>query len=310
MENTRRFESALYGIGIRLRDILQRLPHGVRNNVQEIRLRRDLPVTLTVNGETVFVGNNSQIYFHIVRDLAFAYKEDLNDSFRLLCRGSAFAHSEELKNGFIMMRQGHRAGVCGTLTAGGIMRDISSINIRIAREIKGAANPLIGRLKGGMLIAGPPGSGKTTILRDLIRQLSDGANGKFWRVCVIDSRGEISGSCEGQIINDLGRNTDVLLTPDKAAGIEIAVRTMFPDIVAFDEIGTAEELRRVSESFNAGVRVLTTAHISGGMDLLKRSVTNQLINSGAIDTIAVLPPVPGGKIQFYDKKELSANVVR
>ena len=310
MDNTERFDSVLYGVCPRLRAILRLLPESVRNRTQEIRLRRGLPLTLTVDGGTLFVRDGGQTSPFIVKDLATAMEKDLAESFRLLCHGSAYAHTTELKQGFIMMSHGHRAGICGICGAGGMIRDISSINIRIAREMIGAADGLVTRYTGGgLLIAGPPGSGKTTLLRDFVRQLSDGVTGRYLRACVIDNRGELAGSHNGQSVNDLGKNTDVLMTKDKASGIEMALRTMFPDIIAFDEIGTAAELSGVHESFNAGVQVVTTAHISDEDDLMRRSVTAGLLRGGAIGTVAILGTKVGGEIRFFDKKELCSDLV-
>ena len=309
MEKTKRFESVLYGVAPRIRSVLCELPVAVKQNAEEIRLRTGLPVALTVGGETVFIRESGQTSFIITRDLLKAEKADLEESFKLLCKSSVYAHEKELKNGFIMMDNGHRAGVCGTLTEGGVMRDITSVNIRIAREIFGAANDIVLDFDGGgLLIAGPPGSGKTTVLRDLVRQLSGGVCGKHYRVAVIDSRGEISGGIGGDAGNDLGPDSDVLLTADKAAGIEIAIRTMFPDIVAFDEIGTEEELKKVSESFCAGVTVITTAHIGSADELMRRRVTAALIKSEAVSKIALLPRLHGATIKIIPVKELCCGV--
>ena len=159
-----------------------------------------------------------------------------------------------------------------------------------------------------MLIAGPSGSGKTTVLRDLIRQLAGGVCGKIYRIAVIDSRGEISGSFDGKCGNDLGAGSDVLLTTDKAAGIEMAVRTMFPDIVAFDEIGNEAELKRVSESFCSGVDIITTAHAGSIADLKRRRITAALINSGAVANIAMLPEIHGGTVKIINAEELENGV--
>lgn len=309
MKNEDRFESALYGLAPGIRETLKKLPAVVKQNSEEIRLRCELPVALTVGGETVFVLESGQTSFSVTENVLISKRSDIDESFKLLCKSSVYAHAKELENGFIMMDGGHRAGVCGTLTPSGAMHNVSSLNIRIAREVFGAANDIARRYKGGgLLIAGPPGSGKTTVLRDLIRQLSCGLYGKAYRVAVIDSRGEISGSSCGKSENDLGPNSDVLLTADKAHGLEIAVRTMFPDIAAFDEIGTKEELARVRESFCAGVGVITTAHIGSAADILKREVTASLVKSGAISEIAVLPQLHGGTIRFINTKELVSGV--
>ena len=257
----------------------------------------------------MFVLENGQISFCLTRGLLKTEASELAESFKLLCKSSVYAHTEELKKGYIRLRGGNRAGVCGTLNENGNMSDISSVNIRIAHEIRGAANDIVRAYKpGGLLIAGPPGSGKTTVLRDLIRQLAGGVCGKIYRIAVIDSRGEISGSFDGKCGNDLGAGSDVLLMADKAAGIEMAVRTMFPDIVAFDEIGNEDELRRVSESFCSGVDIITTAHVGGISDLKRRRITAALIGSGAVASIALLPEIHGGTVKIISAEELNDGV--
>ena len=195
-----------------------------------------------------------------------------------------------------MMKGSHRAGICGTKIPDG-MRDVSSINIRVAREILGCADPLVARMGDkGLLIAGPPGSGKTTLLRDAVRQLS---TYKKQRVAVVDCRGEIAGMQGAEPQNDIGENTDVISGGEKQEGIEMAVRAMGPQIVAFDEIGSASEVDEVIKALLGGVRVITTAHCGSKEDLYRREITNKLINSGAISCVALLSRA-GGRIEYID----------
>ncbi len=305
MENKKQFEGILYVFPNRILKVLDALPPCVKQNVSEIRLRAGLPLAMTVQGETVFLREDGATQFFISRDLLKISKEDLEETFKKLCNNSVYAHENELKNGFVIMKNGCRAGVCGTLSSEGFMQDVSSVNIRIAREVMGAANDILkSYTNGGILIAGKPCSGKTTVLRDLIRQLSNGVTGRIKRVCVIDSRNEISGSSGGEAVNDLGIASDVLLCENKSEGIEMALRTMFPDVIAFDEIGNINELKSVSESFNAGVDIITTAHAGSIQELLSRNVTYSLLKSGAIVYVALLPEIHGGKISIYKTEDL------
>lgn len=309
MTGNKNFDGVLYAVSDRIKAVLNRLSPTVRANTIEIRLRTGMPLALTVGTETVFIRENGGTQFFLSADLFKTTKEDLEDSFRRLCNNSVFAHENELANGFIIMKNGSRAGVCGNIAKGGF-RDISSINIRIAHEVFGCANQIVHSYKNeGLLIAGPPGSGKTTVLRDLIRQLSSGANGRNLRIAVIDNRLEISGSFMGKPTTDLGPNTDVLITEPRHKGLEIALRTMFPDIIAFDEIATTDELKKVSDSFYAGVNIITTAHIGNINELKTRSVTNTLLQGGAISQVVLLPRLHGGKINIFDAKELYCDAV-
>ncbi len=301
MENQKNFEDALYGVGQRVKEILLKIPIKIKQSAEEIRLREGLPLALTLSGDTVFVNHKGEVSFSITEALYIVDREDIVDSFNNLTGNSVYAHEDELKNGFIIMKNGCRAGVCGSFTTDGFLSEVTSVNIRISHEVIGCANKILQSYNGrGLLISGPAGCGKTTVLRDTVRQLSQGVCGKFYRVCVIDSRGEIFGGGKA----DLGKNTDIIHIDDKAKGIEIALRTMFPEVIAFDEIANTEELKRVKESFFSGVDIITTAHIGSKEELMSRNVTADLIKNKIVSTVAILPRLHGSKTEIYSSCEL------
>lgn len=282
------FDNAVLQLSDNLRRILTFVPEDIKNSTQEIRLRLNLPLTLTVNGEVYFVCNNSRVTDCERDDCFTVTKQDLDSTLIKLCNNSVYLHENEIKQGYVSLSGGNRAGVCGAFNSEGILVAVTSINVRIARQILGCAKNLLPYAKNGLLIAGPPASGKTTVLRDLIRLISNGEDGRYRRVAVIDSRGEISGGISKL---DLGINTDVLYLKDKSIGTQIALRTMFPNVIAFDEIGTNDEFKEVKECFNAGVDIITTVHCTSVFELSKREIIVKIIKSGAVKYIAVLTAV-------------------
>lgn len=294
-----RFSSVLYALPERISGVLGRLPQFIKSSAYEIRLRLGHPVCIT--GERGFyISTDAVASTYVPRNPLTVSGEELNEVILRITNRSVYTRQEELREGFLSMRRGNRAGVCGRFVSGRFT-SVTSVNIRIAREIKGCARGLLPASDRGLLIAGPPGSGKTTLLRDLVRLLSNSGR----RICVIDTRGELCGRPGEGCSLDVGPNTDIISGLDKAAGTEIALRTMFPDYIAFDEVGTGRELALIRESFFSGVNILTTAHASDMSDLALRDVTRLLLD-GSIGRIALLSGTPGGDMRFLDPAEVKS----
>ncbi len=282
-----------------LASLLRGLTAGSLSQVEEIRLRAGHPILLrTGNLEfTAYPGGKAGSEW---AKGFLVTPEIIRASVEIMTRSSIYAWEDELRNGFLTLRGGHRVGLAGkvVLEGGSIktVRNISSLNVRIAREIKGVGRKLLPYLieksiVQSTLIISPPQAGKTTLLRDLIRLLSTGGPESGLaglNVGVVDERSELAGCWEGIPQNDLGPRTDVLDCCPKSQGMVMLIRAMSPQVIVTDELGRREDITALEEAVNGGVTVITTVHGQDEQDIKRKPVLRELLGTGVFRRGVVL----------------------
>jgi stage III sporulation protein AA len=271
-----------------LRNEIIKACENIKGEIEEIRIKVGAPIVLLSCGKE----------YYLKGKYSMAVSPNLlNEIFHSIINHSAYAYQDELSKGFITIEGGHRVGVCGRviMEKGEIkaIKNISSLNIRRCREIIGISDHLIPYLfdrKGNFLhtiIVSPPMCGKTTLLRDIVRNLSE----LGLRIGVCDERSEIAGTHLGTASFDLGKRTDILDGCPKGEGMLILIRGMSPRIIATDEIGKSGDLAGIEGALCAGVGLLTTIH-GQNMEELRRSPIGHLVEPGIFKRYIFLSNVP------------------
>lgn len=259
--------------------------------------------------EEIRIRVNKRVYIKYGENKIYTeYKPDTNDIeiiMQKMSDYSPYAFSEEIRRGYITLKGGCRVGICGStiINDKGVqaIKDISSLNIRISRQIIDCGTVALKYIFDGenflnTLIVSPPGCGKTTLLRDIIRLISN----KGLCVSVIDERSEIAGTYMGQAENDLGENTDVLDGCIKSYGMPMVLRSMCPKVIAVDELDPYTDLKYIKEIINCGVGIICTIHSE-----VVRDKWSNLIKEGYFKRCIMLNSVPKvGSISGVYNEEL------
>lgn len=283
---------------------LQKISPEASDRINEIRLRSGRHLTLTLNGKDYFLSPGSEL-IQKPQDAIICADSDIEYAFKTAFSYSLHSYSKELASGYITTKGGNRVGICGTAVSTNgteqvdTVKYISSLNIRIARQIKGFAEGVYEKCLAdrlcGVLIIGPPASGKTTFLRDLTRLL-----GSKTKVSLIDELNEISATYRNKPQNDIGTMTDVFVGYPKHKGIETAVRVMSPRAIVVDEIGTERDLYSLEYALHSGVFLITAVHGTDLEDARRKSCIMSLMKERAFDYAVELHSGYGIKVKKID----------
>lgn len=305
-------------------DILKFFPRGIANEinkeiskieelVQEIRIRVGSQIIVKTNKKDDIIINY------------FVTREDILEIMQVICNNSIYSYQNEIANGYITINGGHRVGITGDVVLENNkvinIKYISSLNFRIARQILDCSNNILKYVINleentifHTLIVSPPGAGKTTILKDLVRKISDGIpeiGFKGIDVSLIDERGEISAMYNGVPQNKIGIRTDVLENVSKPIGIKMAVRSMAPKVIVADEIGNYNDIEAINYAACSGVKGIFTAHSLNYETMKLNKELNNLINMKIIERIIFLDSKTKGKIKnVYLLAEDTKNYLR
>ena len=274
-------------LSTRMKSIINQVKH--KELLQEIRLRVHKPIIIYYDNQEYFMDEQGLILSQYNSNCMMTTSEDIKETLEYVSKHSLYAFEEDIKNGYITIDGGHRIGITGKVVLEKeqvkTIRNISCINIRISHEVKGCANKILPYLydQGNLchtLIISPPKCGKTTLLRDLVRQISNGTKEYIGiTVGLVDERSEIAGCYRGIPQNDIGIRTDVLDSCTKKEGMLMLIRAMAPRVIALDEIGNSSDIDAIEYAINAGCKLLCTVHGNSIREIKNKPKLQELIEN-------------------------------
>ena len=297
---------------LKLRTILSKLKIDF-DFLQEIRLRVNCPLMINYDNKEYFVSENASLVSNPYHGVIITNNE-IKETMEYISNYSLYAFEEEIRQGFITINGGHRIGITGKtiIQEDSIkgMKYISYINVRLAHQVKGCADIVIPYLVNKSihgiyhtLLISPPKCGKTTLLRDIIRQISSGCSHiEGMNVGVVDERSEIGACYMGVPQNDLGIRTDILDCCPKAKGMMMLIRSMSPQIIAVDEIGSREDLEAIDYVISCGCKLIATVHGSSIEDIKSKPILGELLQNKLFERYVILNNVKqiGHLEEIYD----------
>ena len=291
-------EDLLRIFSVRIRTVLSRVSLDY-DLLQEVRLRINAPLIIVYDNKEYYITSHSQMT-NQAQDLFVVNKNEIRETMEYISNFSLYAFEDEIRQGFITVQGGHRVGIAGkAIVEDGKVKSInhiSFINVRLSHQVIGCADLVMPYIYATAnneinhtLIISPPRCGKTTLLRDIVRQVSDGSKNHLGQsVGVVDERSEIGACYMGVPQNYLGIRTDILDCCPKAVGMLMLIRSMSPRVIAVDEVGSVEDMNAIEYVLNCGCKLIATVHGNSIEDIRRKPVLKGLVENQIFERYIIL----------------------